>query len=262
MNRIIAAMLAASTVAVPGSAIAQTRIETTIRSGTPVVLRTAETVTTDAQLKVGRTFALELAQPIESEGRTAIPAGTSGTATIVSVKPEANGKPGRIVARLQELRFGDRRIRLAGGLEGTGMGMGSIPAGLTVRGYVDEDVMPERQPVVVAVAPTRGVVVVENPVLLRGPHDRPAIAIDRMADAERGPMTVRRDPALTVVAKGTTQGSPALVALAPATAVAATPLVVSTPRIVTTTKTVKVVRVAKRADGMVEQGGVVTRYTY
>jgi len=263
MNRIIAAVLAASTVAVAGGASAQTRIETPIRSGTPVVLRTAETVATDAQLKVGRTFALELAQPIESEGRTTIPAGTSATATIVSVKPETAGKPGRIVARLQELRFADRRIRLAGGLEGTGMGMGSIPAGLTVRGYVDEDVMPDRAPMLVVAQP-RQVVVTE---VVGVPT---AVAITGRPTLGRDPILVRRDPALAVIAKGTPQGSPALVALAPDTAVAATPTAqavkVSTSTTVTGParigKTVRVVRVVKKADGVVDQGGVVTRYTY
>jgi hypothetical protein len=258
MNRIIATLLAASTVAIAGSAAAQSRIETTIRSGTPVVLRTAETVASDAQLKVGRTFALELAQPIESDGRTAIPAGTSATATIVSVKPESNGRPGRIVARLQDLRFADRTIRLAGGLEGSGMGMASIPAGLTVRGYVDEDVMPDRAPVVAVAA--REVVVVK-PV----PRE---VVIDRTIVAPRSvaarpvvePILVKRDPALTVIAKGTPQGSPALVALAPSTAVEA-----STPKaeaVTTTRRVVKVVRTVRKADGVVDQGGVVTRYTY
>lgn len=258
MNRIIATLLAASTVAIAGTAGAQSRIESTIRSGTPVVLRTAETVATDARLKVGRTFALELAQPIEADGRTAIPAGTSATATIVSVKPESNGKPGRIVARLQDLRFADRTIRLAGGLEGSGMGMASIPAGLTVRGYVDEDVMPDRAPVVavaaheVVVKPApREVVVVDKTVVVpHGPVARPVVE----------PILVKRDPALTVIAKGTPQGSPALVALAPSTAVEA-----STPKAVavtTTRKVVKVVRTVRKADGVVDQGGVVTRYTY
>jgi hypothetical protein len=270
MNRIIAAMLAASTVAVSGGAYAQARIETTIRSGTPVVLRTAETVTTDAQLKVGRTFALELAQPIEADGRMTIPAGTSATATIVSVKPETAGKPGRIVARLQELRFADRRIRLAGGLEGTGMGLGSIPAGLTVRGYIDEDVMPDRAPMAIAAAP-REVVVVERPVV--AVVEKPVV-VAAMPAAGPDPILVKRDPALTVVAKGAQQGSPALVALAPATAVTATPTAkvetVATSRAGGTTVTgparvtsaVKVVRVVKKADGVVDQGGVVTRYTY
>lgn len=259
MNRIIATLLAASTVAIAGSAAAQSRIETTIRSGTPVVLRTAETVATDAQLKVGRTFALELAQPIEADGRTAIPAGTSATATIVSVKPESNGRPGRIVARLQDLRFADRTIRLAGGLEGSGMGMASIPAGLTVRGYVDEDVMPDRAPVVAVAA--REVVVVK-------PAPREVVVVDKTAVAPRStaertvvePILVKRDPALTVIAKGAPQGSPALVALAPSTAVEA-----STPRevaVTTTRKVVKVVRTVRKADGVVDQGGVVTRYTY
>lgn len=251
MNRIIATLLAASTVAIAGTAAAQSRIESTIRSGTPVVLRTAETVATDARLKVGRTFALELAQPIEADGRTAIPAGTSATATIVSVKPESNGKPGRIVARLQDLRFADRTIRLAGGLEGSGMGMASIPAGLTVRGYVDEDVMPDRAPVVAVKPAPREVVVVDKTVV--APHDPAARPVVE-------PILVKRDPALTVIAKGTPQGSPALVALAPSTAVEA-----STPKAVavtTTRKVVKVVRTVRKADGVVDQGGVVTRYTY
>ncbi len=174
------------------------------------------------------------------------------------MKPESNGKPGRIVARLQDLRFADRTIRLAGGLEGSGMGMASIPAGLTVRGYVDEDVMPDRAPVVAAAArevvvrpAPREVVVADKTVVVpHGPAARPVVE----------PILVKRDPALTVIAKGTPQGSPALVALAPSTAVEA-----STPKAVavtTTRKVVKVVRTVRKADGVVDQGGVVTRYTY
>lgn len=249
----MAALLAATTVAAVAPATAQSRIDSPIRSGTPVVLRTAETVSADDRLKVGRTFSLELSQPIGMDGHATIPTGTSATATIVSVAPAADGRPGRVVARLRDLRYGDRRIRLAGGLEGTGMGIASIPAGLVVRGYVDEDVQADPLPApVVAAAP-----VITAPAIRADAPQRVAVV-----PASDGKAVARRDPTLSVVADGAEQGSPALVALAPSTAVPAAPVVREASTAVAKRTTVRVVRRVKRADGVVDTGGVVTRYTY
>ncbi len=247
MNRFLAAIVVASSIGGSVAASAQTRIETPIRSGTPVVLRTAEALGADgAPVKVGRVFSLELAQPIRTDGSVSIPAGTSATATVVSIKAPEAGRPGRIVARLQDLRFADRRIRLAGGLEGSGMGLAAIPAGLTVRGYVDEDVNADRPvvispPVMAAAKPTIVVPVGARPVLVieNGPKTGTPRSIDRPP---------------VVVANGTVQGSPSLVVLAPTAAAGSNkPVVVKTRRLV---------KVAARDSGTVESGGVVTRYTY
>jgi hypothetical protein len=136
---------------------------TMLRSGTAVVLRTSEELTTEGKmLKVGRRFNLELAEPVTVNGHTVIPAGARAIGEVTEVRNKGMwGKSGGINARLVSLNAGDRTIRIAGtiddkGKTGTAGVVASvaliplagffvtgtsakIPMGTTVAGFTDED---------------------------------------------------------------------------------------------------------------------------
>jgi hypothetical protein len=263
MNKFLVAALMASAVGASSAASAQVRIENPISAGTQVVLRTAETVSgADQTLKVGRSVALELAQPVTVDGRTTIPAGTSATATVTSIDPSVAGRPGRIVARLQNLRFGSHTIRLAGGLEGTGMGTAMIPSGLSVRGYIDEDV-----PVDVIVP-----VILPNPVVLAMPVPPTAPAVAKETVVKETMVTTTRKPSLVI--ENTPSGT--IVVSRPTEVRSTTIKTIDRPNdVITNVKTVRSIETTQgrtsrprmpargvAGDASVSQGGVVTRYTY
>ncbi|MFC3711329.1 hypothetical protein ACFOMD_02025 [Sphingoaurantiacus capsulatus] len=181
----------AATAQQPALAPAPASTATVLRSGTAVILRTSEELTTEGKmLKPGRRFNLELAEAVSVNGQVVIPAGARAIGEVTEVRNKGMwGKSGGINARLVSLNAGDRTIRIAGtiddkGKTGTAGVVASvaliplagffvtgtsarIPMGTTVAGFTDEDlplafaaapapmVVPAAAvPAVVAVAPT------------------------------------------------------------------------------------------------------------
>lgn len=146
MDRIIMAACAAA-LALPAAAQAQAqspavplkRIEAPISAGTPVTLRS---MVASSSVKAGSVVPFELVSPIVVAGKTIVPAGAQATAVVSTVDRGLPGKPGRVTGRLQTLQYGNTSIRLIGGFEGTGSAGAepSIPAGLSINGYIDENV--------------------------------------------------------------------------------------------------------------------------
>jgi hypothetical protein len=178
MDKLLFAAIAAAC-AVPTVASAETaeittvamvapvkRITAPIAAGTPVSLKTVMPTTA---LKTGTTVSFELAEPIEVGGKVIVPAGATANAVISTVEHPSAGKPGRVTGRLQTLQYGDVRIRLIGGFEGLGSGMQEpiVPAGLAVRGFIDENVP-------VYVAPP---VMVSQPVIAKIPTPIQTVAL-------------------------------------------------------------------------------------
>lgn len=149
MNRITAALLAASTIAGVSPAHAQDLIGT-VRAGTPIELSTAESL--DTGNHVGSKFRMKVVNPVVRDGKVLIPAGSPATGEIVTIRTKDEpGRPSRIVARLVSVEAGGRTIRLAGGLDDAGTSLvGVIPTGTTARGFIDETVaFNEPKPIVV-----------------------------------------------------------------------------------------------------------------
>lgn len=177
MNRIMLTLAAALAAGSP--AAAQTAAPTTasaivlapvastnavLRAGTPVSFKLLEEVTTkNKAARVGQRINLEVAAPVEIEGRTVIPAGTPAWAELTNVRNKGMwGKSGKLDAQMLFLRMNGRQIRLSGafddkGVTGTGAVVGSVlllpvagffmtgtsavlPKGGTVGGFIDEDV--------------------------------------------------------------------------------------------------------------------------
>ncbi len=158
---------------------------TVVRSGTTVVLRTLEQLTTEGKmLKPGRRFALELAEPITANGQIIVPAGARAIGEVTDVRNKGMwGKSGGINARMVSLTVGDRLIRLSGtiddkGKTGTAGVVASvaliplagffvtgtsakIPIGTTVIGFTDEDL-----PLALAAAPAPVVPVAATPAVV------------------------------------------------------------------------------------------------
>jgi hypothetical protein len=136
-----------------------------LRTGTEVPLRLLEQLSTkEKQLRVGARFHLETAEPVIVQGVTVIPAGTPAEGEITDVRNKGMwGKSGRFTARLLYLTVNGRRIRLGGEFndKGSAGGAGAVavsalvfapagffmtgksanlPAGTTVKGFIDEDV--------------------------------------------------------------------------------------------------------------------------
>ena len=135
-----------------------------IHSGTEVMLRTTEELTTNGKLlKVGRRFNLETVDPISVNGQVVIPAGSHAVGEVTSVRNKGMwGKSGNIEARAVYVTANGRNIRLTGalndkGVTGTAGVIGAvaflpvagffltgtsakIASGANVRAYLDEDV--------------------------------------------------------------------------------------------------------------------------
>lgn len=61
----------------------------------------------------GQTFPIELAAPVEVEGKEVIPAGTTGMGEVVHAKKSGgSGASGELVLAVRYLELGDRRLRL------------------------------------------------------------------------------------------------------------------------------------------------------
>ena len=281
MNRILLAALA---LAAPAAANAQTmtietgapvkRIEAPISAGTPVVLRSMVTTTA---LRTGSVVPFELVKPIVVDGRTVVPAGAAATAVVSTVEAATRSRPGRVTGRLQTLQYGSTTVRLIGGFEGTGAAEPVVPVGLTINGYVDENVpayAPEPMPARPLTPPSVRVVEIETaPVVTTRVERGPAVVTTRVerdtaivtSAPERPlratPAVPKRPIVVTETAKVTTT------TIAPVTG-SARPLYGETRSLTMQTKRIeprKPVVVKTRVtprDVTVESGGTTTHYVY
>ena len=136
-----------------------------LRTGTEVPLRLSEELTTKGKrLRVGQRFRMETAEPILVQGVTVIPVGTPAVGEITDVRNKGMwGKSGHLAARILYLTVNGRQIRLSGAFDDKGVagGVGAVavsaivflpagffmtgtsamlPAGTSVKGFIDEDV--------------------------------------------------------------------------------------------------------------------------
>ena len=136
-----------------------------LRIGTPVPLRLSEELTTKGKkLRVGQRFHMETAEPVIVQGVTVIPVGSPAMGEITDVRNKGMcGKSGHLAGRILYVTVNGRQIRLSGAFDDKGVagGVGAvavsalvflpagffmtgtsavIPAGASVKGFVDEDV--------------------------------------------------------------------------------------------------------------------------
>lgn len=85
-----------------------------LRAGTQLSLRTlSELSSKDAS--VGQRFDLEVAEDVQLNGRTVIPAGSRAVGEVTAVKQKGMwGKSGKVDTRLLHVRVGDQQIRITG----------------------------------------------------------------------------------------------------------------------------------------------------
>src|SRR6476661_9409542 len=170
-----AALSGAAVQAAPISAPATTTA--ILRVGTEVPLRLEQELTTKGkQLRVGDRFHLTTSEPVLVNGVNVIPVGTPAVGEITEVRNKGMwGKSGRLTARILYMSVGGRQIRLNGNFNDKGVagGVGAvavsalvflpagffmtgtsarIPAGTTIKAFVDEDV-PLSMPATVAQTP-------------------------------------------------------------------------------------------------------------
>jgi hypothetical protein len=149
--------------AAPISAPATTNA--TLRVGTEVPLRLEEELTTkDKQARVGQRFHMTVAEPVTVNGVVVVPVGTPAVGEITDVRNKGMwGKSGHLSARILYMTVNGRQIHLSGTFDDKGVagGVGAvavsalvflpagffmtgtsadIPAGSTVKAFVDEDV--------------------------------------------------------------------------------------------------------------------------
>lgn len=165
------AMTLVMTAALSGSPVAAQQVvmstptATVLRTGTPVVLRILETVSTkDKVAKVNDRVRMEVAEAVTMNGTVVIPSGSPAVGELTDVRYKGMwGKSGRLVGRALTVNANGRTIRLSGtfdtkGGSGTGGAVAvsalvflpagffmtgksaEFPAGATVRGFIDEDV--------------------------------------------------------------------------------------------------------------------------
>ncbi|WP_375288499.1 hypothetical protein [Sphingomonas sp.] len=167
MKALLAAMLlvAPATVFAQSAVVMPAPVPNVLRTGTPVVLRLAEGITTkEKAAKINDRVRMEVAEAVAVNGVTVIPAGSPAVGELTEVRNKGMwGKSGRIVGRVLTVNANGRTIRLSGtfdskGGSGTGGAVAvsavvfapagffmtgksaEMPAGFTVRGFVDEDV--------------------------------------------------------------------------------------------------------------------------
>ncbi len=140
-------------------------VTTVLRTGTPVVLRFLEGVSTKEKVaKINDRVRMEVAEAVVIDGVTVIPSGSPAVGELTDVRYKGMwGKSGRIVGRALTVNANGRTIRLSGTFDSKG-GSGTVgavavsaivflpagffmtgksaemPAGTTVRGFIDEDV--------------------------------------------------------------------------------------------------------------------------
>ena len=139
--------------------------ETVIRSGTEIILKLREELTTlKKKLKVGYRFQMEVAEPIRLNNQIIIPSGTPAIGEVTEIRNKGMwGKSGYIGARAISMRVCDRTIRLNGSFDDKGVtgtagvvaavvfipvvgffttGTSAlIPAGSNLKAFLDEDIV-------------------------------------------------------------------------------------------------------------------------
>ena len=178
-----AAMLTASPILAQQQAVlAPAESSSILRTGTPIVLRLSESISTKEKVaKINDRVRMEVAEAVTVNGVTIIPSGSPATGELTEVKYKGMwGKSGRIVGRVLTVNANGRTIRLSGTFDTKG-GSGTagavavsaivfapagffmtgksaeMPAGTTVRGFIDEDIAftvapgstPANQPMVI-----------------------------------------------------------------------------------------------------------------
>ena len=136
-----------------------------LRVGTEVPLRLSEELTTKGKkLRVGARFHLETSEPVMVNGVNVIPVGSPAMGEITDVRNKGMwGKSGHLGARILYVTVNGRQIRMSGAFDDKGVagGVGAalvsgivflpagffmtgtsalVPAGSTVKSFVDEDV--------------------------------------------------------------------------------------------------------------------------
>jgi hypothetical protein len=167
MKILIAAVgsLLLSTSAMAQQVVMPTTVSTVLRTGTPVVLRMLEGISTkEKSAKINDRVRMEVAEAVVLDGVTVIPSGSPAVGELTDVRYKGMwGKSGRIVGRALTLNANGRTIRLSGTFDTKG-GSGTVgavavsaivflpagffmtgksaefPAGTTIRGFIDEDV--------------------------------------------------------------------------------------------------------------------------
>lgn len=105
-----------------------------ITSGTPVLLRLRQRLTTEHKaLKVGQRFDLETAEPISLNGRVVIPAGSYAAGEITTIRNKGMwGKSGLIEGRFLYVRANGREVRLSGTIDDKGKKSGAGATAATI----------------------------------------------------------------------------------------------------------------------------------
>lgn len=277
MNRIMAALLAATTIVAAAPASAQGH-SATIRAGTPIELKTSEAL--DSGNHVGTRFRLEVASPVERDGKVLIPAGSIATGEVVTVRDhDEPGKTSRIVARLVSVQVGPRIIRLAGGVDDAGTSLvGVIPTGTVARGFVDENVAfeePRPIPTPMAKPPVQMAAVEASPempggidapgTLPDGVRRQPRIAIPPQG-RPTGAHIIAPVPPVEMASVGDTRPGLSLSYLEKADPAPRRGIDVVSPSVVrvraTTTRTRPAVARSTRTNAEYSAGGVTTHYVY
>jgi hypothetical protein len=136
-----------------------------LRVGTEVPLRLTQELTTKGkQLRVGDRFHLETSEPVMVQGVNVIPVGSPAVGEITDARNKGMwGKSGHLAARVLYVTVNGRQIRLSGAFDDKGVagGIGAVavsaivfapagffmtgtsarvPAGTTIKSFVDEDV--------------------------------------------------------------------------------------------------------------------------
>jgi hypothetical protein len=171
MKKLLHALaLSAITVGMPATAqaplmpAASAPTATMLRAGMAIPMRTMVDLTTNGKkMAVGQRIPLEVAEAIQINGQTVIPAGSAGMGEITSVRNKGMwGKSGAFSGRVLYVRVGDRQIRMSGtfddkGKTGTGGVVAAValipiagffttgtsaklPLGAPVNAFLDEDV--------------------------------------------------------------------------------------------------------------------------
>ena len=149
--------------AAPQASILAPATGSVLRAGTPVALRLEEGLdSNDKHIREGQQFRMTVANDIMLGNAVVIPAGSPGVGEITDLRRKGMwGKSGRIVARVLNVRVGDRLIRLTGSFDDKGVTgtagvvaaiafvpiagffmtgtSAKIPAGGGVKGFLDED---------------------------------------------------------------------------------------------------------------------------
>ncbi len=172
--------------AAPQAVILSAPTQSVLRAGTEVPLRMEEGLDSNNKtLREGQQVRMSVASDVRAGNMVVIPAGSPAVAEITDLRRKGMwGKSGRIAARVLNVRVGDRLIRLAGtfddkGVTGTagvvaaiafvpiaGFFMtgtsAKIPAGGSVKGFLDEDLAIASAPV--AAAPVAALLPAAAPV--------------------------------------------------------------------------------------------------